>query len=337
MLPLPLLRRAKRLAFQAAQATRLNAIIGSSMVRRHRLLILCYHGVSLEDEHEWDPELYVTQDHLRRRLTILRETGCSVLPLGEALERCASGTLPERAVALTFDDGFADFAIRAVPVLRELDMRATVYLTTYYCGRQIPIPNLALPYLVWRASKRGLDLSAFVAHSGIDVTTASAAEKHALVERLADVSGFGYETLVHSRLFQIMSREEVAALPAELVDVELHTHCHQRPGEASRFLSDLAENRDHIVRLRGRVPAHLCYPSGCYRLDLLPSLREHGIRSATTCIPGYMTAATDGLLIPRFIDAMVTPEPVFRGWLSGLAALLPRRAARDDAYDHRRA
>src|SRR5947199_7606716 len=135
----PLLRRAKQLAFEAAQATRLNVMIGSSTVRRHRLLILCYHGVSLVDEHEWDPELYVTQDHLRRRLTILRETGCSVLPLGEAVEQCATGTLPERAVALTFDDGFADFAIRAVPVLRELDMRATVYLTTYYCGRQIPI------------------------------------------------------------------------------------------------------------------------------------------------------------------------------------------------------
>ena len=80
-----------------------------------------------------------------------------------ALEQCATGTLPERAVALTFDDGFADFAVRAVPVLREHDMRATVYLTTYYCGRPIPIPNLALPYLLWRASKRAFDLSAFVA------------------------------------------------------------------------------------------------------------------------------------------------------------------------------
>ncbi|MFL5615338.1 MAG: polysaccharide deacetylase family protein [Gemmatimonadaceae bacterium] len=333
----PLLRRAKHLAFEAAQAARLNTIIGSSMVRRHRLLILCYHGVSLVDEHEWDPELHVTQDHLRRRLTLLRETGCSVLPLGEALERCATGTLPERAVALTFDDGFADFAVRALPVLRELDMRATVYLTTYYCGRQIPIPDLALPYLLWQASKRALDLSAFVAELGIDVTKASAAEKHALVERVADASGFGYETLVRTRLFQIMSREEVAALPAELVDVELHTHRHQPPDDASRFLSDLAENREHIVRLRGRVPAHLCYPSGCYRRDLLPSLRQHGIRSATTCIPGYMTAATDGLLIPRFVDTMVTPEPVFRGWLSGVAALLPHRAVRHDAYDDRRA
>ena len=333
----PLLRRAKQLAFGAAQATRLNAIVGSSKVRRHRLLILCYHGVSLVDEHEWDPELYVTQDHLRRRLTILRETGCSVLPLGEALERCASNTLPERAVAITFDDGFADFAVRALPVLRELDMRATVYLTTYYCGRPIPIPNLALPYLLWRASRRGLDLSAFVAASGVDLMTASAAQKHALVERVADVSGFGYETLVRSRLFQIMTREEVAALPAELVDVELHTHRHQPPDDASRFMRDLDENREHIVRLRGREPAHLCYPSGCYRLDLLPSLRQHGIRSATTCIPGYMTAATDGLLIPRFVDTMVTPEPVFRGWLSGLAALMPQRAVRQDAYDHRHA
>jgi len=333
----PLLRRAKHFVFEAAHAARLNAIIGSSMLRRHRLLILCYHGVALEDEHEWDPELYVTQGHLRRRLTILRETGCSVLPLGEALERCAADTLPERAVALTFDDGFADFAVRAVPVLRELDMRATVYLTTYYCGRQIPVPNLALPYLLWRASKRALDLTALVADSGIDMTRASAAEKHALVERVADASGIGYSNLVRSRLFQIMSAEEVAGLPAELIDVELHTHRHQRPDDESRFLRDLAENREQIVRLRGRMPAHLCYPSGCYCLDLLPSLRRQGIRSATTCIPGYMTPTTDGLLIPRFVDTMLTPESVFRAWLSGLAAILPRRSVRHDAFDHRRA
>src|SRR5689334_20863126 len=123
---IPLFRHAKHVAFKTAEAGGLNGIIGASRARRSRLLILCYHGVALADEHEWDPELWVTQDHLRRRLTILRETGCEVLPLDQALEHCAARTLPSRAVALTFDDGFADFALRAVPVLRELGMPATV-------------------------------------------------------------------------------------------------------------------------------------------------------------------------------------------------------------------
>lgn len=318
------LLRAKHLAFRAAEGARLNDLIGSSRARRQRLLILCYHGVSLVDEHEWDPELWVTEDHLRRRLTILRDTGCVVLPLEQALRQCAAETLPPRAVALTFDDGFGDFAMRAVPVLRELHMPATVYLTTYYCGRAVPVPNLAVPYLLWQARRRGVDLAKAFRSPVVDLTTASAAEKDVLVNELADRSGLGYDNLLRSRRFQIMTPEEVAALPPDLIDVELHTHRHRTPSDPTLFIRELAENRERIVRLGRRRPTHFCYPSGCYRLDLLPVLRQQGIRSATTCTPGYMMAGMDELMMPRFVDTMRTPEAVFRGWLSGLAAFLPR-------------
>jgi len=40
--------------------------------RRQRLLILCYHGISLEDEHQWRPFLYISRQQLERRLEILR-------------------------------------------------------------------------------------------------------------------------------------------------------------------------------------------------------------------------------------------------------------------------
>src|SRR5262245_37310961 len=74
--------------------------VADSGWRGERLLVLCYHGVSLQDEHEWDPELFVTPAFLRRRFEILRDGGYTVLPLGEAIERCADGTLPARSVAL---------------------------------------------------------------------------------------------------------------------------------------------------------------------------------------------------------------------------------------------
>ena len=324
----PLLRRAKHLAFRAAEATGLNSVMAASRARRDRLLILCYHGVSLADEHEWDPELWITEARLRARLTILRETGCEILRLDDALRRCAGRTLPPRAVALTFDDGFADFAIRAVPVLREFDMPATVYLTTYYCGRRVPIPNLAVPYLVWHARRRGVDLSAFLQRSAIDLTTASSAEKEALVREMADRSGLGYECLLNSRLFQIMSPAEVAALPPALIDVELHTHRHRTPDDPVLLSREIVENREHIARLGHRMPTHFCYPSGRYRVHMLPVLRQQGIHSATTCSPGYVTAGIDTLMTPRFVDTMLTPEAVFRGWVSGAAALLPHRTHR---------
>jgi peptidoglycan/xylan/chitin deacetylase (PgdA/CDA1 family) len=322
----PLLRRAKQLAFQAAEASHLNQVIGASGLRRQRLLILCYHGVSLADEHQWNGALYVSPDHLRRRFALLRETGCTVLPLGEALERCATGTLPARAVVLTFDDGTADFALRAVPILREFDMPATVYLTTYYCGRAVPVPDTAIAYLLWKGRGHATGVSELAAVRAA-LARASAEEKDALVRRLAERCGVDYDRFVRSRLLQIMTPEEVKALPIDLVDVELHTHRHRTPEDPALFIREIVENRDRIARLRAVRPTHFCYPSGVYRPDMLPLLRAQGIRSATTCDPGYVTGATDPLQAPRFIDTMLTPDAVFRGWLSGVAALLPPRHA----------
>jgi hypothetical protein len=70
--------------------------LGASRWRRDRLLILCYHGISIDDEHLWNAELYMPPDRLERRLRTLRAFGCHVLPLGEALERLGRGDLPDR-------------------------------------------------------------------------------------------------------------------------------------------------------------------------------------------------------------------------------------------------
>ena len=40
------------------------------------------------------------------------------------------GTLPDRAVVLTFDDGYADFHSRAMPLLDRYGFTATVFVTT---------------------------------------------------------------------------------------------------------------------------------------------------------------------------------------------------------------
>ena len=68
--------------------------------RRCRLLILCYHGISLEDEHECDPRLYMSPELLRKRFEYLKKVRANVLPLGEAIERLYAGDLPPCAVAL---------------------------------------------------------------------------------------------------------------------------------------------------------------------------------------------------------------------------------------------
>jgi hypothetical protein len=69
------LKTLKRAFLQAAKGAGLFQLVGSGRWRRNRLLILCYHGVSIDDEHEWNPALYISQADFVRRLTMLEETG----------------------------------------------------------------------------------------------------------------------------------------------------------------------------------------------------------------------------------------------------------------------
>ena len=157
-----MLKAIKRVALQSIKSLGIARVVHHSKWRRKRLLILCYHGVSMRDEHEWNPRLYMSPSALEARLRILRDTGSAVLPLDAAVEQLYAGTLPPRAVALTFDDGYVDFSEQAWPLLKKYEMPATVYLTTLQCGMNQPIFRLVVPYMLWQARGRTVDLSGLI-------------------------------------------------------------------------------------------------------------------------------------------------------------------------------
>src|SRR5579871_1391778 len=121
-----MLKSAKIAALHAARTVGIFAAAKASQWRNQRLLILCYHGISFEDEHEWSPGLYLSASMFRERMRILAEGGYRVLPLGEALERMEKGTLPPKSVAITFDDGEYNFHALAYPILKEFGLPATL-------------------------------------------------------------------------------------------------------------------------------------------------------------------------------------------------------------------
>ena len=53
-----------------------------------------------------------------------------VLPLDEAAERLQAGTLPSRALCITFDDGYADNHDLAMPILQAHGLCATFFIAT---------------------------------------------------------------------------------------------------------------------------------------------------------------------------------------------------------------
>jgi peptidoglycan/xylan/chitin deacetylase (PgdA/CDA1 family) len=331
----------------AAGVSGVSALAGASRWRRSRLLVLCYHGISIGDEHEALPELYMPPELFGRRLEHLRRRDCRILPLGEALGRLREGTLPPRSVALTFDDGTQDFARRAVPLLREYRAPATVYVATYYAGRRQPIFDTALSYLLWRGRTSGADVSDLVPgapalpldsgaarerardalHRWTRSAGLSADAKDALLRCVAERVGVDFDALVASGMFQVMSPEQVRALPRDLASVQLHTHRHRVPATRAAFAREIADNRRHLLAMGVAEATHFCYPNGEYRGDAAGWLRELGVESATTCVPGIVSHGDDPMLLPRFVDTCHVSDAVFDAWLSGVASVFPRSRA----------
>src|SRR5271166_6040491 len=135
---------------RALKASGIFDSVGGSRWRQRRLLILCYHSLALDEENLWRPANFLTPIRLRERFEILKHEGYSVLPLGEALERLRRNDLAPRSVVLTFDDGTYDFYKLTYPLLKEYGFPATVYQTTYYCDRQMPVYSLICAYMLWK-------------------------------------------------------------------------------------------------------------------------------------------------------------------------------------------
>ena len=358
-----MLRSLRHRALQLLKSAGIFHLAKNSEWRRQRLLILCYHGIALEEEYKWMPSVYMRPELFERRLQTLRDGQYNVLPLATGIEGLYRGNLAPRSVAITFDDGMYDFLSRAFPLLKDYGFPATVYQTTYYCDYAQPIFHLICSYMLWK--RRGLvlkggqnagiperldlrtangrgrvleSLVTFAQHSGL-----SEAQKGELAASLGTVLKVDYSDLLRKRVLQLMRPEEISKLASDGIDFQLHTHRHRTPLDEALFVREIRDNRSKLREMISAAsPSHFCYPSGEYHLEFLPWLEKEGIVSATTCEQDLASSEDSPFLLPRFIDTTGRTLVEFEAWLAGIGpfAALPRRRykpPRPERFDARTA
>ena len=95
--------------------------------------ILAYHRVA---DIEFDPQLLaVAPQHFAEQLEVLCEN-YQPMSLVDFVSNLKRGTLPRRAVALTFDDGYADNLFNAKPLLEKYSVPATAFITAGHVGHE---------------------------------------------------------------------------------------------------------------------------------------------------------------------------------------------------------
>ena len=108
--------RTRSLAWAAGR----RGVLGADGIR-----FLFYHRIAADRD-----ELAVRPERFRAQMEFLAANGYRAVDIVEAAQLLEAGEVPERTIALSFDDGFRDVADNALPVLRELGFSATVFVST---------------------------------------------------------------------------------------------------------------------------------------------------------------------------------------------------------------
>jgi peptidoglycan/xylan/chitin deacetylase (PgdA/CDA1 family) len=108
----------------------LSLVLGSLAVQADNSVnILVYHHVA----NDTPPSTTISPSRFREHLELLRDNDFTVVDLADALavlQGKSDVALPEKAVAITFDDAYGNIYSNAFPMLKEFDVPFTVFVAT---------------------------------------------------------------------------------------------------------------------------------------------------------------------------------------------------------------
>lgn len=283
------------------------------MIVPNRLSILIFHRV-----HATTDSIFPSEPDAHRFEQLMRFIAktFNVLSLGDAANKLAAGTLPTRALVITFDDGYADNATVALPILKRYGLVATFFISTGFLdgGRMW---NDSVIECLRNTRKSSLDLEQF----GLGrVTSNSADERRNAIEIL--LSRIKYLTLEERqeaivRLQQLcglntlpsdlmMSTDQVRELHVSGMECGGHTVNH--PILQSLSLNDARKEIDqgkrHLESIISAPIEVFAYPNGKpnqdYSAEHAHIVKDLGFLCAVTTAKGAAQQGDDMFQIPRY-------------------------------------
>jgi peptidoglycan/xylan/chitin deacetylase (PgdA/CDA1 family) len=99
--------------------------------KEQRIPILMYHSLSDRAQPRFR-KYALAPARFADQMAYLVQMQYVTLTVSQYVAARLVGVVPERAVVLTFDDGFADFYTEALPVLQRYGLTATLYVSTAF-------------------------------------------------------------------------------------------------------------------------------------------------------------------------------------------------------------
>jgi peptidoglycan/xylan/chitin deacetylase (PgdA/CDA1 family) len=283
-------------------------------------LILGYHRVARTVHDPFD--LCVSPCHFDEQIEVLRATATPTA-LADLVRGLGGRRLPRRPVAVTFDDGYADFTRHAEPTLHRHDIPATVFVASGSIGRWPWWDELS--WLVRELAQRRATVLLDLAGPGKDFRSqtrldfASPEKRRAafaeLYQRL-----FGFDVKRRQEVLdqlraaagvkgnasagdQLLDEHDLARLgQSGLVSVGSHTVSHTPLAALPQpdQWHELGESRRRLEQITGRPVEDLAYPHGSVGSATRRLAREAGYRSACGSVQDVARPGADPYCLPRF-------------------------------------
>ena len=243
----------------------------------------------------------------------------NVIALDEAVHRLATRTLPARALAITFDDGYADNHDVALPILLDHRLSATFFITAGGLDGGC-LWNDLVEQALRRTSLRSLDLRALGVPELQLFPTDTVEHKRAAIRCVIDALKYqGLEqrqALAHEVARRagvppashlMLTSEQVRGLHRAGMQIGSHTTSHPILAglPAPQVRAEVLGSKQVLQTLVGDTVELFAYPNGRWGVDFdaqaVDIVREAGFKAAFTTDWGSAGSDTDPYFIPRFM------------------------------------
>jgi len=279
--------------------------LANSVVERfsRRFQILTYHKVS-PDEHPFFEPTHPTI--FEKQMQFLKQC-YQVLPLTELVERSQVGEIPNRAVAITFDDGYRDNYDFAFPILKKYGFRATVFVATGVIGTG---------KVLWH--DRIFDAFRFATAGQVrrEAVEVRQQKLQAALDRARSLYGDDQQRWVSEveealeprfpagHAHHMLSWGQIREMHSAGIEFGSHTVTHPILSNIPPYelLKELRESKQQLEDQLSAPVVSFAYPNGKtldYNDDVKATLRQCGYTSAVTTNPGFNRPFADPFELRR--------------------------------------
>ncbi len=294
------------------------------------VLVLLYHRVTVLPT---DPEmLAVTPANFRAQLRFLKDN----FPIVRFEEDWTG--VPKPAVAITFDDGYADNILEALPILEEVGIPATFFISTGTIGTSKNFWWHELERMILETESTPLSFTLEDDRCTQNWPTSSFKERQKFYQEIVQLMTDADTAYRDNWLAQLrrwshvedtinsphraMTTEELRQLSmSKWVTIGAHTVTHSRLSSLSPDMQreEIVGSKNQLEAWLGQKVTTFSYPFGkrCHYTNTTVALcREAGFTKVAANFPGQVHRWTDPCQIPRQL-VRNWPEEIFSEKLRG--------------------